>query len=111
MKKYIIFLLSALSIVLIYKQGYSQANVAGGAPGHARVGGFYLGWNAAGAAGTLDIKNDFNNRIDFYTNTNFRMKIMGGPNTTGGFVGIGNFNTLIPISLYSRQEFFLPDEN
>ncbi|MEO8151162.1 MAG: hypothetical protein ABI723_26255 [Bacteroidia bacterium] len=85
MKKHIKILLSALSIVLIYTQGYSQADVSGSG-GHDRVNGYYVGWRtgAGSTTGTLEIKNDFNSDMNFFTNTTQKATILAN-----GYMGIG----------------------
>lgn len=63
----------------------------GGIPGNNRTGlpGQFLGYNT-GTSGPLDIRNDFNDRINFFTNTQTRMFIDGGSGINGGRIAIGN---------------------
>jgi hypothetical protein len=104
MKTKITILIGVLLSVCVSKTGFAQADNAG-PTGHQRAAGQYLGWDATGVAGTLDIRNDFNNQpIDFFSNGIQRMRIAAGnataPTTgtpTAGFVGIGPHP-----SLYSR---------
>lgn len=52
----------------------------------------FVGWNNGGVSGPLNIRNDFNDNINFFTATpSFqRMIIRGQAGFNQGFVGIGN---------------------
>ena len=95
MKKSILIL--GCSIITLY--GFSQADVVGPVNGHKRQPGRYVGWAPGNnsVAGPLDIRNDFNEPIDFYTNGIQHMKIMAGTGSNSGFIGLGpNLTGLTP---------------
>ncbi len=79
-----------LSINILY--GQSNYN------SHTRVNGYYLGWDNSGSnSGNLDVRNDWNRPIHFFTNNIHRMRInadsawqCGGwaNQNVNGFVGI-----------------------
>lgn len=49
----------------------------------------FLGWNNVGTAGTLEIRNDFTNHINFFTDGTQKMTILGTNDNEDGNVGIG----------------------
>ena len=89
MKTKIKLLMSTIALLLFLQKAYSQSDIAGVGTGHVRVNGYYVGWDNTGAIGPLNIRNDFNQPIDFSTNTFQRMYIAGG-GANFGFVGIGS---------------------
>ena len=58
----------------------------------------FNGWDGTGPnPGSLQIRNNFDDLIEFHTNNLQRMTILGGP-VTNGFVGIGsNLTTYTPL--------------
>ena len=56
----------------------------------------FLGWDNTGTAGNLEIRNDFNNSIDLFTNGTQRMTIL-----SGGNVGIGTASPVTGLHLNS----------
>jgi len=117
MKTQIKLLLSALLIVLISKQGFSQSDIAG-LGGHVGIPGYYVGWNG-GTAIPLNIQHLNNLNINFRTNfaaappgAGNRMIIMnGGFGNFGGFIAMGNNlpNGFIPQSrLHLHQSTLFP---
>ena len=53
------------------------------------AGPAFNGWDGTGLnPGSLQIRNDFDDLIEFHTNNLLRMTVLGGP-ITSGFVGIG----------------------
>lgn len=92
MKKQIIILLSILAMIPISNQCYSQATVAN-IGGNVRVNGYFLGWDNTGTSGSLEIRNDFQNPINFLTNNGGkRMKIQSDGNIILGAYGVGGSN-------------------
>ena len=88
-------LITVLSIALISKYGFSQADISGGT-GHVRVAGYYCGWNAGGTAGSFDLRNDFAGQpINFLTGAIQRMTILG----TNGYVGIRTASPIFPLDV------------
>lgn len=66
MKKSVLLL--GCSLMTMY--GFSQADIANPVFGHQRTNIRYLGWTPGpgSVAGPLDIRNDFNEPINMYTN-------------------------------------------
>lgn len=90
-----IFILIIIAAIVNCSHAFAQATIAANAP---VAGTEYLGWNNASNK-ILDIKNEANKSIKFYTNAgnatfnNQRMIIDNGNNALSGFVGIGtNFS-------------------
>ncbi len=57
---------------------YGQATISNSPISHDRVAGYYLGWNASGTAGTLEIRNDFTGTpytIEFWLNSVARIEM------------------------------------
>ena len=87
-----------LSAFLLCKSVFSQSDVSGIGLGHLRTSNaFYVGWTPGlgSIPGTLDVRNDFNDNINFFTGTTVaqRMTILGAPGFNQGFVGIGGLLT------------------
>jgi len=100
MKKAILLFVFSLAIIC----GFSQSDVSGPFIGHQRQAGRFCGWSPGlgSIAGPLDVRNDFNNHIAFFTAgaNNTRMRIFGNGLSSscpqGGGVGI-NPNPANPI--------------
>jgi len=83
---------SILSMLYFCNLSYSQSDVAG-PTGHLRVPGYFVGWSPGlgSVAGPLDIRNDFTQPIDFWTNSFRRMRITdGGSGQNLGRIAMGN---------------------
>ncbi|MBV6461599.1 MAG: hypothetical protein HJHJAOHD_01729 [Flavobacteriales bacterium] len=92
MKTTLKFILCPFSILCLYLCGYSQSDVAG-PTGHLRVPGYFVGWTPGigSIPGPLDIRNDFTQPIDFWTNSFRRMRITdGGTGNAAGRIAMGN---------------------
>ena len=86
-KQFLLLGIGILMPILINAQGGSASNTR-------IVSGQFLGWNL-GIIGPLNIRNDFNERINFNTNTFNRVFIDKGFNgQTGGRVAFGNALTV-----------------
>ena len=87
MKKHLLVIVVTGMMALLNLQIMAQVSVGNNGPG---VAGQYVGWNVATAI-PLSIKTEFNQPINFHTNTgaggfgNLRMNIQ----SPSGFVGIG----------------------
>jgi hypothetical protein len=92
MKTIIKILISTLFVIISINKIIAQVDIASPITGHIRNNGYYVGWDNTGTQGSLEIRNDFSDHINFSTNGNPRMTILGS-NTPGytneGFVGIG----------------------
>jgi hypothetical protein len=78
---------------VFYSKIFSQVDQSG-FTGHYRTNSaFYVGWDGInGSSGPLEIRNDWSDHINFYTNGSQRMTILGNNTVTGttaGNVGIG----------------------
>ena len=74
-------LLVIILINILYSKIFSQADQS--CPfGHYRTSSsYYVGWDGInGSSGTLDIRNDWNQPIDFYTNTTIKMQLTANGN-------------------------------
>ncbi|HRP39806.1 MAG TPA: tail fiber domain-containing protein [Chitinophagales bacterium] len=66
--------IGALLLASVSQKSFAQSDISG-ATGHVRQNNFYVGWNNAGTAGSLDIRNDFNQPINIFTYNAQRMKL------------------------------------
>lgn len=75
------YLMAAIGIILL---SFSSSSAQSDVLTHVRSNTFFVGWDNTGTSGSLEIRNDFTQPINFFTNGSQQATIL-----SNGNVGIG----------------------